>query len=97
MLLITVELLSGGSEEGRRTLGEARIIDVGGDAAYGHYLTEVREGFDKPKWHGQLSDSPRFAGRVWDLAARGIVIAMTGSEELPPRPVHAWRQEDSRD
>jgi hypothetical protein len=95
VLLITVELLPGGSEKGRRTLGEARIINVGGDAAYGHYLIELREGYDEPKWLGQLSDYPRFAGSVWDLAARGIIVAMAGSEWLPPRPVHAWRQDES--
>jgi len=92
VLLITVELLPQGSEKERRTLGETRIINVGGDAAYGNYLVEVKEGSSEPKWLGQLSDYPRFAGSVWDLVARGLTVAMVGREELPPRPVHPWRE-----
>ncbi len=96
MLLITVELLPLGSGCGRKTLGEMRIINVGGNAAYGNYLIEVND-LDAPRWTGQLTDYPRHAGSVWDLVARGIVVAMAGREELPPRPVHAWRQEGSED
>ncbi|MEC5407639.1 hypothetical protein VOM14_18990 [Paraburkholderia sp. MPAMCS5] len=91
MLLVTVELLPQGFDEGRKTLAEARIINVGGDAAYGSYLIELMES-DKTIASGQLADYPRFATTVLDLVARGIATALSGTEALPPRPVHSWRE-----
>ncbi|WP_018310099.1 hypothetical protein, partial [Cupriavidus sp. UYPR2.512] len=37
-------------------------------------------------WTGVLQDYPRWSASVWDLVARSIAVALTGREELPPRP-----------
>jgi hypothetical protein len=96
MLLVTLDLLPLGFEDGRRRLGATRIINVGGSAAYANYIVEVMEDASEiPKFRGQLTDYPRFAGSTWDLVARGIIVSMAGIEALPPRPVHSWRQDGS--
>lgn len=33
-----------------------------------------------------LNDYPRFASTIWDLVARAVAVALTGKEELLPRP-----------
>jgi hypothetical protein len=98
MLLITLELISGREIGRRKMLGQMAITNSGGDAAYGSYMVEVREFPDKPTLTALLNDYPRFAASPWDLVARGLATALSnGREELPPRPVHAWRQEGSED
>ncbi|WP_106857301.1 hypothetical protein [Caballeronia novacaledonica] len=92
MLLVTVELFPFGREDGRKSIGQTRVINVAGDAAYGSYLFEVFEGAETPIATSLLTDYPRFAGSVWDLVARGVIAALSGKEELPPRPVHPWRK-----
>ncbi|SAK55484.1 hypothetical protein AWB79_02193 [Caballeronia hypogeia] len=90
MLLVTLELLPRGSEEQRRTLGQIRIINVGGDPAYGNYSIELMENREKSTRTASITDYPRHAGSTWDLVARAITMALAGKEELPPRPVHPW-------
>jgi hypothetical protein len=94
MLIVTVDLLPLGQEDGRKTLGQTRIINTGGDGAYASYLIEVMHGGETPFATAQLADYPRFAGTVWDLVSRGVATALAGKEELPARPVHAWRKEN---
>lgn len=94
MLLGTVELLPGDdpAPQLRKELGRVEIVNRGGDAAYASY--EVRS-FDEDALQfstGHLSDYPRYATTVLDLVGRGIVTALAGREELPPRPVHPWRR-----
>ena len=91
MLLVTLELLPRGSEEQRRTIGQVRITNVGGDPAYGDYSIELKEDRAKSVRTASVIDYPRHAGSTWDLVARAITVALAGKEELPPRPVHPWR------
>lgn len=93
MLLVTLELLPLGSGEQRRTIGQIRIINVDGDPAYGNYPIELKEDRAKSVRTGRVIDYPRHAGSAWDLVARAIALVLAGSEELPPRPVHSWRQD----
>ncbi|SAK91430.1 hypothetical protein AWB78_04922 [Caballeronia calidae] len=56
MLLVTVELLPLGREDGRKTIGQARILNVAGNAAYGSYLVDVLEGSERPIATSLLTD-----------------------------------------
>jgi hypothetical protein len=33
-----------------------------------------------------LLEYPRYSAPIWDLVARAIAVALTGKEDLPPRP-----------
>jgi hypothetical protein len=84
MLKVTVELCPGGYESGGRVLATAKIGRIGSGplADYRVELSEEPHG----KICGTLEDYPRYATTVWDLIARAVVVALTGKEELPPRP-----------
>ncbi|MBB5400539.1 hypothetical protein [Paraburkholderia youngii] len=94
MLLISIELLPGGepAPELRKELGKVEIVNVGGDAAYASYEVRLFDEEARQFSSGHLSDYPRYATTVLDLVGRGIVTALAGREELPPRPVHPWRR-----
>lgn len=87
MLLVSVELLPGVGTERYMLLGQTGITNVGGGTGYGSYLIELRNGPDKPPCTALLTDYPNAMGDVWDLVSRSIVLAITGREELPPRPL----------
>ncbi|EEA03730.1 conserved hypothetical protein [Burkholderia sp. H160] len=93
MLQITVELLPLGNQspECRKHLGHAEVVNVGGDAAYGNYEIRLFDDTGAQFKTAHLADYPRFATTVFDLVARGVATALAGREELPPRPVHPWR------
>jgi len=98
MLLITVDKLPFGDIAARKRLGRAHIVNRGGDAAYANYEIKIRDQDDNVVMSGHLHDYPRHAGHVFDLVARGLATALNGGrEELPPRPVHSWRQDGSWD
>ena len=84
MLRITIELLPGGRDSSKRTLGVAEIANVraGPVADYTVRVTDDLGG----SWSGSLLRYPRWAATVWDLALRGIAKTMTGRERLPRRP-----------
>jgi hypothetical protein len=84
MLKVTIELWPDGRESGRRVLATAKIgrIQSGALADYKVELSEDPHG----KICGTLNEYPRFASTVWDLVARAVAVALTGKEELPPRP-----------
>ena len=84
MLKITVELLPDGRESGSRVLATAKIgrVRSGSLADYRVELSEEPHG----KICAFLDDYPRFATTIWDLIARAVAVALTGTEELPPRP-----------
>jgi hypothetical protein len=84
MLKVTVELWPGGRESGSRVLATAKIgrIKNGSLADYKVELSEDPHG----KICGALEDYPRYAASLWDLVARAVAVALTGKEELPPRP-----------
>lgn len=85
LLRITVELLPGGREGGQRTIAVAEIGRIQ-SGRLGTYAVTLREEPFGLVGEGRLSDYPRYAASIWNLAARGIAIALTGKEELPRRP-----------
>jgi hypothetical protein len=84
MLKVTVELWPNGRESGSRVLATARIgrVKNGALADYRVELSEDPHG----KIYGSLERYPRYAVTIWDLVARAVAVALTGKEELPPRP-----------
>ncbi len=89
MLIVTVEKLPYRWSEEHRRMGQARIINVGGDAAYGAYRIDLLDHRGTQIGRGKIADYPRFYTTVWDLVIRGVVIALCGSEQLPPRLFHS--------
>jgi len=84
MLKVTVEILPDGRERGSRVLATAKIgrIKSGPLADYRVELSEEPHG----EISGTLDAYPRYATSIWDLVARAVAVALTGKEELPPRP-----------
>ena len=87
MLKVTVEIWPDGRESGSRVLATAKIGRVR-SGSLADYRVELSE---KP--HGRICGSlerypryPRYASSLWDLVARSVAVALTGQEELPPRP-----------
>jgi hypothetical protein len=85
MLRITVELLPGGSEHGRRILAHAEIARVT-SGALSDYRVRLFEDVIGIVGAASLPNYPRLATTIWDLVGRGISVALTGKEELPERP-----------
>ena len=85
MLKVTVEIWPDGRESGSRVLATAKIgrVRSGPLADYRVELSEEPHG----KICGSLDDYPRYAFSLWDLVARAVAVALTGKEELPPRPL----------
>ncbi|WP_312892377.1 MULTISPECIES: hypothetical protein [Paraburkholderia] len=80
-----MELLPGGRESGRRVLATAKIGRVeSGTAA--DYRVELQEDALGDIGAATLRTYPRLSSTIWDLVARAIAVALTGREELPPRP-----------
>ncbi|WP_321898742.1 hypothetical protein [Paraburkholderia heleia] len=87
MLRITVELLPGGRESGKRVIATADIARVrnGALADYAVVLDDAVLG--EVGERAIVRGYPRWAGSVWDLVARGLAAALNQSREvLPPRP-----------
>lgn len=84
MLKVTVEIWPDGRESGSRILATAKIGRVR-SGPLADYRVEVSE---EPHGTicGSLDDYPRYASTLWDLVARAVAVALTGKEELPPRP-----------
>ena len=87
MLRITIELLPGGREDGKRVIATADIARVSSGA-----LADYRVALDDAVL-GQVGERatvrgyPRWADSVWDLVARCVAAALNqGREALPPRP-----------
>ncbi|ANB77575.1 hypothetical protein AYM40_29265 [Paraburkholderia phytofirmans OLGA172] len=85
MLRITVELLPGGREGGKRTLAHAEISNVK-SGALADYEIELHDDVLGDIGSASLTGYPRMAATVWDLVARCITVVLSGLEELPPRP-----------
>ncbi|ANB72638.1 hypothetical protein AYM40_09855 [Paraburkholderia phytofirmans OLGA172] len=85
MLRITVELLPGGHESGRRILAHADISNVK-SGALANYEVELHDDILGNIGAASLTGYPRMAASVWDLVARCITVVLSGQEELPPRP-----------
>ena len=85
MLRITIELLPGGIEGGRRPIAVAEVGRILG-GRLGTYQVRLSEEPFGLVGEGRLADYPRCAASIWDLAARGVAVALSGKEELPRRP-----------
>lgn len=85
MLRVTVELWPGGRESGSRVLATAKIGRVK-NGALADYRVELHEDVQGQIGTAVLHDYPRYASTLWDLVARAAAVALTGKEELPPRP-----------
>ncbi|MGF6508259.1 hypothetical protein [Paraburkholderia sp. 32] len=90
MLRITIELLPGGQEEGKRVIATADIARAsdGPTGALGDYRVALSDAI-----LGEVGEPtvvrryPRWASSVWDLVARCLATALNqGREALPPRP-----------
>ncbi|MGF7000806.1 hypothetical protein P3T25_009199 [Paraburkholderia sp. GAS32] len=85
MLRVTVELWPGGRESGSRVLATANIGRVK-NGAVADYRVKLQEDVQGEIGAATLDDYPRYASTIWDLVARAVAVALTGKEELPPRP-----------
>ncbi|MGF6552345.1 hypothetical protein [Paraburkholderia youngii] len=90
MLRITVELLPGGQEKGKRVIATADIARVS-DGPFGaladYRVTLADAMLGEVGERAVVRSYPRFAGSVWDLVARGIAAALNqDTEALPARP-----------
>ncbi|MGF6634885.1 hypothetical protein [Paraburkholderia sp. MM6662-R1] len=91
MLRVTIELLPGGRESGKRVIATADIARVS-EAPFGA-LADYRVVLKDAVLGGEIGERavvrsyPRWATSVWDLVARGIAAALNqDTESLPPRP-----------
>ena len=83
MIVVTVEMWPGGSEERKRVLGEARIInDLSGDLLRGNYYGGVVNGRRRSVrglkyWRVfEVRGFPRRSLNVWDLLLRSLLVAV---------------------
>lgn len=84
MLKVTVSLIPGGVGP-ERTLGELRIINVGG-GSLSDYTCELHASDLPAPVHAVIHRYPRWSSSVWDLVGRAIATALAGKERLPRRP-----------
>jgi len=84
MLKITVSIVPGGVGPERR-LGELHIANVGGGARADYRCTLFGSDLPAPV-QVSLTRYPRWSASVWDLVARSLAKALSGSERLPRRP-----------
>ena len=84
MLRVTVELIPGGRESGRRTLTIAEIGNIGG-AELADYRVELGDEVAGLKI-AEIKQYPRWSASIWDIVLRCIAKALGGTERLPKRP-----------
>jgi hypothetical protein len=84
MLKITVSIVPGGVGPERR-LGELHIANVGGGEFADYACTLHSDDLPAPV-RVTLARYPRWSATVWDLVARALAKALSGSERLPRRP-----------
>ncbi|AZG13800.1 hypothetical protein EHF44_10260 [Cupriavidus pauculus] len=86
MLKVTVEVVGPGRNGPGRQIATAYIgrLERSAVADYAVQLNEPPFGDgEKRALHGY----PRYASSVFDLVARALAVGLTGTEELPPRPL----------
>jgi hypothetical protein len=87
MLRVTVELLPGGREIGKRVIATADIARVDGGALADYRVVLEDATLGKIGEPVVVRGYPRWAGNVWDLVVRCLAAALNqGREALPPRP-----------
>lgn len=85
MLRVTVELVPGGHETGKRTLAIVEIGNAGGGVLADYDVRVSEEGVPLVT-EACINAYPRWASSIWDLVLRSIATALTGEERLPERP-----------
>ncbi|MFM0553590.1 hypothetical protein P0D69_21805 [Paraburkholderia sediminicola] len=85
MLRVTVEIFPGGNENGSRVLAYADIANVK-SGPLADYEIRLSDEILGDVGAATLRGYPRMAATIWDLVGRSVAIALTGTEELPPRP-----------
>ena len=85
MLRVTIELLPGGRDAGRKVLATANIGQEKG-GALADYCVELHDELLGDVGVGVVREYPRFATTVFDLVVRALAAGLTGGEELPVRP-----------
>ena len=86
MLKVTVEVVRPGRNGPGREIATAHIGRVE-RGAVSDYVVQLNEPpFDDGEKRS-LHAYPRYASSVFDLVARALAVGLTGSEELPPRPL----------
>lgn len=87
MLRVTVELLPGGREIGKRVIATADIARVDGGALADYRVALEDATLGKVGEPAIVKSYPRWASNVWDLVVRCLAASLNqGREELPPRP-----------
>ena len=87
MLRVTIELLPGGRESGKRVIATADIARVSGGALADYRVALKDEVLGEVGKPAMVCSYPRWASSVWDLVARCLAAALNeGREELPPSP-----------
>lgn len=85
MLRVSVELWPEGKKKGSSLLAVADITRTrSGDRS--DYAVDL---FEDGMWRGAsgtVENYPRWSASVWDLVARSIASALSGSDALPKRP-----------
>lgn len=85
MLRVTIELLPGGRDAGRKVLATANIGQENG-GALADYRVELHDELLGDVGVGVVREYPRFATTVFDLVVRALAVGLTGGEEFPARP-----------
>ncbi|MGE0412001.1 MAG: hypothetical protein AB7I98_03985 [Verrucomicrobiales bacterium] len=85
MIRITIELLPGGSEEGKRILGKLEIANDGaGSREVGHYTGTLHGEYTPAKGRkGRVSNFDRRRQSVWSLV--GAFLKLWGHTKHSPR------------
>ncbi|MFM0100856.1 hypothetical protein PQQ87_35040 [Paraburkholderia nemoris] len=87
MLRVTIELLPGGRESGKRVIATADIARVSGGALADYRVALEDAVLGEVGGRAIVRSYPRWASSVWNLVARCLAAALNeGREELPPRP-----------
>ncbi len=86
MLRVSVELWPGGQKQGSTLLAVADIERTR-SGVRSDYSVELFEDVVHRRWSGAVENYPRWSASVWDLVARSITSALSGSEAMPKRPI----------
>src|SRR5579872_6217085 len=87
MLRVTIELLPGGRESGKRVIATADISRVSGGALSDYRVALEDEVLGEVGERATVHRYPRWASSVWDLVVRCLAAALNqGREALSPRP-----------
>jgi hypothetical protein len=91
MLRVLIELWPGGDSSRAKSIGEAEIVNVGGDAETGDYHVRLLRGSDRQTWKtGRVIGFRRLERGAWELLYRAIASVVEDGE--PASTVEALRR-----